>query len=155
MGFERFLSSMIRDGSLTVRIGGQTPFTVGAGEPHLRVFLKDYATAAKIASNPAMALGEGFMDGRVVVENGTIYDLLDLAGRNLKYRKSVRLGPVRRTLSDLFQQWNARAQARRNVAHHYDLSGELYRRFLDADMQYSCAYFTDPDMSLDEAQVAK
>jgi cyclopropane-fatty-acyl-phospholipid synthase len=155
MGFERFLSSMIRDGSLTVRIGERTPFTVGAGEPRLEVFIKDYATAAKIAANPAMALGEGFMDGRVVVENGSIYDLLDLAGRNLKYRKTVRLGPVRRLLADLFQQWNARAQARRNVSHHYDLSGELYRRFLDADMQYSCAYFADPDMSLEEAQVAK
>jgi len=155
MGFQSFLTSMFREGSLTVRIGQGQPFTVGSGEPHLSVFVKDARTAARLAANPAMALGEGFMDGDVVVENGSIYDLLDLAGRNLKHRKTTRLGPVRRTLADWFQQANARAQSRRNVAHHYDLSGELYRRFLDADMQYSCAYFTDPDMSLEEAQVAK
>jgi cyclopropane-fatty-acyl-phospholipid synthase len=155
MGFQRFLESIIHEGSLTVRIGKGEPFTVGSGEPRLSVFVKDAATAARLAANPAMALGEGFMDGKVVVENGSIYELLDLAGRNLKHRKTPRLGPVRRTISDWFMQANARAQARRNVAHHYDLSGELYRRFLDADMQYSCAYFADPDMSLEEAQVAK
>src|SRR3569832_1243296 len=50
---------------------------------------------------------------------------------------------------------NARATAKKNVAHHYDLSDELYRRFLDEDMQYSCAYFARPDMTLEEAQLAK
>jgi len=53
------------------------------------------------------------------------------------------------------QQVNGRVASRRNVAHHYDLSNELYRRFLDADMQYSCAYFERPDMTLEEAQAAK
>jgi hypothetical protein len=58
---------------------------------------------------------------------------------------------VRRKL----QQVNGRIAARRNVAHHYDISNDLYRRFLDADMQYSCAYFERPDMTLEEAQAAK
>ena len=53
------------------------------------------------------------------------------------------------------QQINTAARARRNVRHHYDLSGELYRLFLDEDMQYSCAYFERPDMSLEDAQRAK
>jgi cyclopropane-fatty-acyl-phospholipid synthase len=50
---------------------------------------------------------------------------------------------------------NDRRASRRNVAHHYDLSNELYRRFLDDDMQYSCAYFASPSMTLDAAQAAK
>src|SRR5690606_27834211 len=53
------------------------------------------------------------------------------------------------------QQINTATRARRNVSHHYDLSGDLYRLFLDADMQYSCAYFAEPAMSLDQAQEAK
>ena len=155
MGLEGYLASLMREGSMTVRIGGGRAFTVGSGEPKLTVSIADYRTAARIGANPALALGEAWMDGKVKVEDGSIYDLLDLIGLNLKYRKRARLGPVRRLAGDLFQQWNARRQARRNVAHHYDLSGELYRRFLDEDMQYSCAYFADEDMTLEEAQAAK
>ena len=155
MGLEGYLASLMREGSLTVRIGGGRAFTVGSGEPKLTVSIADYRTAARIGANPALALGEAWMEGKVQVVDGSIYDLLDLIGRNLKYRRRRRLGPVRKLVSDLFQQWNARAQARRNVAHHYDLSGELYRRFLDEDMQYSCAYFADEDMTLEEAQAAK
>ena len=155
MGLEGYLASLMREGSMTVRIGGGRAFTVGSGEPKLTVSIADYRTAARIGANPALALGEAWMDDKVRVEDGSIYDLLDLVGRNLKYARRPRLGPVRKLISDLFQQWNARAQARRNVAHHYDLSGELYRRFLDEDMQYSCAYFADEDMTLEEAQAAK
>ena len=64
-------------------------------------------------------------------------------------------GPREAGVERLTAEANSRTAARRNVAHHYDLSYDLYRRFLDADMQYSCAYFERPDMSLDEAQLAK
>ncbi len=146
---------MVREGSVTVRIGGGRAFTVGSGEPAITVSIDDYRTAARIGSNPELALGEAFMDGRLTVEDGGIYDLLDFAGRNLSRGPQSRAGPVRRFIADLFQQWNARAAAKRNVHHHYDLSYELYRRFLDEDMQYSCAYFRDEDMTLEEAQAAK
>lgn len=152
MGLKGYLASMMREGSLTVRIGGGRAFTVGSGEPALTVSIADYRTAARIGANPALALGEAYMDGKAVVENGSIYDLLDLVGRNLPHK---RVGWARRLLNGVLQQWNDRARSRRNVAHHYDLSGELYRRFLDTDMQYSCAYFADPDMTLEEAQAAK
>ena len=59
------------------------------------------------------------------------------------------------TCSGALQQFNPRSRSRRNVAHHYDLDGRLYRLFLDADQQYSCAYFEAPDQSLDDAQLAK
>jgi len=155
MGLQSYLASMMHEGTLTVRIGGGRVFTAGEGQPHLTVFIRDYATAARIGANPAMGLGEAYMDGKFIVEDGSIFDLLDLVGRNLKYRRRKRLGPVRRRIADFFQQANARAQARKNVAHHYDLSVDLYRRFLDEDMQYSCAYFPEEGMSLEEAQAAK
>ena len=52
-------------------------------------------------------------------------------------------------------QFNAAARARRNVAHHYDLNGQLYSLFLDRDLQYSCAYFPKGTETLEEAQTAK
>jgi cyclopropane-fatty-acyl-phospholipid synthase len=155
MGLKGYLASLLREGSLTVRISGGRAFTVGSGEPSLTVAVADYRTAARIGANPALALGEAWMDGKVVVENGSIYDLLDLVGRNLRRQKRRRLGPLSRLVADLFQQWNARSQARRNVHHHYDLSVEFYRRFLDEDMQYSCAYFAEEGMTLEAAQAAK
>ena len=152
MGLKGYLASMMREGSLTVRIGGGRAFTAGSGEPALTVAIADYRTAARIGANPALGLGEAFMDGKVTIENGSIYDLLDLVGRNLPRK---RIGWLRRSINGLIQQWNDRASSRRNVRHHYDLSGELYRRFLDEDMQYSCAYFAHPGMTLEQAQVAK
>src|SRR5690349_7039626 len=111
MGLKGYLASLMREGSLTVRIGGGRAFTAGSGEPALTVAIADYRTAARIGANPALALGEAFMDGRVVVENGSIYDLLDLVGRNLPRK---RIGWVRRRINGLIQQWNDRASSRRN-----------------------------------------
>jgi cyclopropane-fatty-acyl-phospholipid synthase len=95
------------------------------------------------------------MEGGLVLDQGDIYDLTDVIGRNAKYRPLKRAGPLARWWLDRRLQANQRSAARRNVAHHYDLSVDFYRRFLDADMQYSCAYFADPDVSLEEAQLAK
>jgi cyclopropane-fatty-acyl-phospholipid synthase len=53
------------------------------------------------------------------------------------------------------EQFNLRRQSRRNVAHHYDLDGRVYALFLDSDRQYSCAYFENPQSSIDDAQLAK
>ncbi len=110
----------------------------------------------KLLLNPELAIGECYMNGDLVIEQGELYDLLDLFLRNvlsMQHRKSVltRLRELARRL----QQMNDRSTARRNVAHHYDLSRDLYRRFLDEDMQYSCAYFAEPGMSLEQAQLAK
>ena len=108
MGLEGYLASLMREGRLTVRIGGGRAFTAGSDEPALTVSIADYRTAARIGANPALALGEAWMDGKVKVENGSIYDLLDLIGLNLKYRKRARLGPVRRLAGDriLFGKWS-------------------------------------------------
>ncbi len=148
------LRSIIRDGALMVRgPGGRTYAVGGAGEADapLIVHIRDRATLARIASNPALAVGEAYMDGGLVIERGSLYDFLALATRNLRHLRPRR-GLFGRRLRG---PRNVRKAARRNVAHHYDLSSELYRLFLDADQQYSCAYFPRPGMSLEEAQIAK
>ena len=111
----------------------------------------------RLALDPDVGLGEAYMAGGLVIEQGDLWLLMEVIGRNLRTRRR-RQSALDRGLARLqrmVHQWNGRTAARRNVAHHYDLSYELYRRFLDADMQYSCAYFSSPDMTLEEAQAAK
>ena len=93
-----------------------------------------------------------------MVEQGTIADVLAIVlGQPTAGRPPIwaRLQWLARYLYRRLQQFNPRWRARRNVAHHYDLDGQLYALFLDADRQYSCAYFETADQSLDDAQLAK
>lgn len=111
----------------------------------------------RIVANPQLGLGEAYMDGDLELIEGTFWDLLEIIGRN-QAAPPVRQGAIWRMIHAVLrrlQQWNDRATARRNVHHHYDLSLDFYRRFLDSDLQYSCAYFAYPGMSLEAAQAAK
>jgi cyclopropane-fatty-acyl-phospholipid synthase len=150
------LSRFVRLGRLTVAEFGKAPRTYGDGSgPEVAVRI-GRGWSLRIALNPDMALGEAYMEGGLVMEQGSLWDLCELIGRNWVDGRPP--GPLKRALNygrRTLQQWNDRHAAHRNVAHHYDLSHELYRRFLDQDMQYSCAYFARPDMTLEEAQLAK
>ncbi|HVN02615.1 MAG TPA: cyclopropane-fatty-acyl-phospholipid synthase family protein [Caulobacteraceae bacterium] len=156
MSLESFLQQAVREGSLELALPGRR-LTIGDGAPpRLAVAVTSALWAARIAAWPETAVGDAYMAGALVIERGDIYDLLDLAGRNLTHRPDVRRASAfRRWRHDLFATRNARRQARRNAERHYDLSNVFYRRFLDEDMQYSCAYFDRPDLSLEEAQRAK
>lgn len=120
--------------------------------------ITDRRTERQLVFNPTLAVGEAYTDGRLVIEQGTIYDFLELILANLDYARWPRwakgLETLRFTIRS-FRQFNPRPRAKRNVAHHYDLDDHLYELFLDGDRQYSCAYFEQEGMSLDEAQVAK
>jgi cyclopropane-fatty-acyl-phospholipid synthase len=156
MALQAYLRKVIREGSLTVRLPGGQALTLGDGTgTPVTVAIATHRWLARIAANPSMGVGEAYMDGGLVLERGTMADLVDLIGRNAKYRPLKRAGPLARWWLDRRLQANARRAARRNVAHHYDLSVDFYRRFLDPDMQYSCAYFPHPGASLEEAQMAK
>jgi len=153
---EQRLRRVFREGGLVLVLPSGESITVGdtSESGAVRLRLRDFRTAWRLAINPGLALGESYMDESLIFERGTLEGLLDLIGRNLplqpKRRPGRFSGLVRR-----IEQANDRREARRNVAHHYDLSLELYRRFLDADLQYSCAYFEYPGMTLEAAQAAK
>ena len=151
---DRLIRSSFKEGSALFHLPGGRTLRVGDGEPEVVVRIADLRTALAIAAHPTLALGEAFMDGGLTLEKGDIYGLLALVGRNFKYRVHRPPSLLRRLVKRL-NQANDRLSARRNVHHHYDLSVDLYRRFLDEDLQYSCAYFARPDMTLDEAQAAK
>jgi cyclopropane-fatty-acyl-phospholipid synthase len=149
---ETLLKSIFREGALAVRGPDGKLHCIRCTEADAPVIvrIRDQATLRRIARHPGLATGEAYMDGALTIERGTLYDFLAVATRNLRdlARRRGLFGRRRRPR-------NPRRAARRNVAHHYDLSGELYRLFLDPDRQYSCAYFTHAGMSLDEAQAAK
>jgi cyclopropane-fatty-acyl-phospholipid synthase len=156
MALQAYLQKVIREGALTVRLpgGGTLSLGDGSGAP-VTVAITSGEWLARLAANPSMAVGEAYMDGGLILEQGTIAEFVDILGRNAKHRPLKRIGPLARWWLDKRLQSNARRAARRNVAHHYDLSVDLYRRFLDPDLQYSCAYFPHPGASLEEAQAAK
>ncbi|WP_395396456.1 class I SAM-dependent methyltransferase (plasmid) [Novosphingobium sp. BL-8A] len=157
----RYLDDMISVGRLTVAIGNEQPFSVGAipiDLPRLDIAIrvKDRWTANLIALDPEYQLGQAWMDGALTIEQGALDGFMDLIGRNMSRKPWP--GPLawsREWLARALTRTNSPGRSRRNVAHHYDLSEGFYRLFLDADLQYSCAYFSDPGMTLEEAQTAK
>lgn len=157
MNIETFLNRMFKTGSLEVRLPGGRRLVVGDGsQPSVAVTVTDNVTLARIIAQPSLGVGEAYMDGRLIIDRGNIHDLVDLASRNTGGRPGVkRPGALGRWWTRMVREHNERQSARRNVAHHYDLSLDLYRTFLDDDLQYSCAVFERPGMTLEEAQAAK
>ncbi|WP_339082254.1 cyclopropane-fatty-acyl-phospholipid synthase family protein [Hyphomicrobium sp. ghe19] len=149
----------VREGSLTLEFPGGDRVSAGDGTGlPLKVRLTDSKAALKLFFHPEMALGELFTDGRLEVSGGSVYDLLDLLGRNLHSLTPPQFGRLRNVLRTTVGRWtrrNSERLARDNVHHHYDIDDRIYELFLDADRQYSCAYFEAPGQSLDAAQLAK
>ena len=154
---EGYLQRVVDVGDLTVAVGEGRPRTYGDGSGRPIAIRMKPGSGVKLAMNPELKLGECFMDGELVFEQGDMFDLLELVANNPRFWKKPRTAALRMREAALrrLQQMNDRHAARRNVAHHYDLSYELYARFLDADMQYSCAYFASPGDTLEQAQAAK
>jgi cyclopropane-fatty-acyl-phospholipid synthase len=151
------LTKYIRRGSISFTTASGAKFTCGdgTGDPvHARFATNE--VEVKILLNPELALGEAYMDGSFVVEQGTIADTLAiLMGQPEMLPDWAKLQWWGRYFGRHVRQFNLRGRARSNVAHHYDLDARLYSLFLDADRQYSCAYFEAPDTTLDDAQLAK
>lgn len=157
--FSVMLGRTIRSGQLYVTdpIGGSVRFGDGSGRA-LRIRLADDDVGREIAADPALKLGEAYMDGRLIVEEGDIFEFLSLLRRNGIRRVATPRLKAKALMRLLAYQVEARFPVnrnRRNVAHHYDLDARLFALFLDRDWQYSCAYFQPRDISLDEAQTAK
>jgi cyclopropane-fatty-acyl-phospholipid synthase len=152
-----FLGQFIRRGAMTFTTATGARFTCGdgTGEPIAVRFVTAEAER-RVLLDPELALGEVYMDGSFVVEKGSIADALAiLLDQPEILPRWAKLQWWLRYLVRHAQQFNPRGRSRDNVARHYDLDGRLYSLFLDADKQYSCAYFETPDMTLDDAQLAK
>jgi len=153
------LRHFIHAGNLRVTTAGGTVFTFGDGSgPPVAIRFSTYVAQCGVLLDPELKFGEAYVDGTMVVEQGTIADVLSVVfAQRHDGRPPIwaRLQWWIRYLYRRLRQFNPPKRSRRNVAHHYDLDGQLYALFLDADRQYSCAYFETPGQTLDDAQLAK
>lgn len=156
---DRFLTKMMVVDRLSVTYPDHVTREYGpdtGARAHL--VLSDDATVRSIILSPDLGLGEGYMDGRITPKDCTLDEVMEIIIRN-RFKGSIPpwMLMMNRTRFHLrrFIQHNAPQVSRKNVAHHYDLSDDLYALFLDEDMQYSCAYFREDNMTLEQAQAAK
>jgi len=152
------LNRLVKQGTLTVIQPNGETVAFGFGEPHLTIRLHDRRAAFDLIRHPDLMLGELYTDGRLTVEHGDIADVLSLLMMNLAMVQPGGLHKIIRrfrTFTRRFAQFNPAKKSKEHVAHHYDLNGHLYDLFLDRDRQYSCAYFSAPNETLEEAQIGK
>jgi len=157
--FSPVFERIVETGAVTVidTRGRSHDFGDGKGRRTVMRF-KDRKLDWKLLVNPYLYFGEAYTDGDLVFEEGTLYDFLDTVGRNAAKVHRPSNGPLARGLTTMrrhLHQHNPLRTARKNVAHHYDLSGRLYDLFLDKDRQYSCAYFGSGNDTLEVAQDSK
>jgi len=152
------LAGLIDAGPLQVTMpDGRVERFGPAGRSLVAVTLHDPALPRKIVLNPEVAIGEAYMDGTLTIAGDDLKGFLTLAIRSNGHSSWSPMAALMRAHKALMRlkDWNPIPKARANVAHHYDISPELYGLFLDPNKQYTCAYFSEPDMTLEEAQTAK
>jgi cyclopropane-fatty-acyl-phospholipid synthase len=158
---DKGLKRLVKRGELTLIDHKGREWRYGAPEPGLDPVvarLTDGRIANHIARDPGVGAAEAYMDGRLVLERGDILDLILIVRRNNVWEEKTGKSHFLKKGSKLkarFDRLNWHRRSKRNVAHHYDIGNALYERFLDADMQYSCAYYADPANSLEQAQLDK
>ena len=153
------LKKIVRYGSLTVidAKGEKHTFT-GRNGPAVTIRLTDPRLHFRLFFNAQLALGEAYSDGSLILEEGSVYDFLDICLANQRTLDNTTLQKIfgiLRGLQSAFRTYNPIGSAQRKVAHHYDLRDELFDLFLDSDRQYSCAYFKNPSDTIETAQYAK
>jgi cyclopropane-fatty-acyl-phospholipid synthase len=158
---DKMLARLVVRGELTIIDPAGAAHSYGTPDPELKpvtVRIRDARVAIQIARNPALGTAEAWMDDRIILEQGEIIDLIMIIRRNLRWEERDRKGSFLKKSGRLrhrLEMMNWKSRAKRNVVHHYDIGNALYGLFLDPDMQYSCAYFTNPANSIEQAQLDK
>ena len=156
---DRALKSLLRFGTLNVHMPNGHVGRYGDGTPpEVTARLHDAAIVRRLVLSPDLSVGEGYMDGTLTIDDDDLHGFLEIAMRNTSTDQRIWWRKlVRHTRAGVrwLAQFNPAGRARANVAHHYDLSGELYDLFLDRDKQYSCGYFRNPDDTIEQAQEQK
>jgi cyclopropane-fatty-acyl-phospholipid synthase len=158
---DKMLRGYVKRGELTVVDHKGQTYRYGAPDAEFRpvtVRIADGRVVRDIARDPGLGAAEAFMDGRLIVEDGDILDLVNIIRGSHKWEDSVGSNKFLKKgtrLRNLFSQFNWRERSQRYVEHHYDIGNDLYRLFLDTDLQYSCGYFRDLSNSLERAQLDK
>ena len=147
------------DGTLEIIDSNDKTHKFGNSNPHVCIRLKNKSIERKLFLNPNLHLGEAYMNEELVVEKGTLEEFINLITNSyddfISNNKFYKFYDYLSSIFMPFQQFNRIVNSRKNVAHHYDIDENLYKLFLDKDMQYSCAYFHNENIGLEQAQKDK
>ena len=149
----RVLNKLRFDGTLEIIDHKNNKHIFGKSNPIVKIRLLNKSIERKLFLNPGLHIGEAYMNKELIIEQGSIEDFMnlitncydDFISNNNFYKFYEYLSSIFMP----FQQFNRIVNSRKNVAHHYDIDENLYKLFLDKDMQYSCAYFHNENIGLE------
>ena len=152
-----FLRVLIKDDGFELLDANNKSYIIGRPkkEKPIRLKILDKSLHWKLLINPDLYLGEGYMNGSIVIENGSLTEFLDIAIKNIGRDPTNKITNILSRFRRVYRyitNFNLIGKSKANVAHHYDISEKFYDLFLDEKRQYSCAYFKSEDNTLEEAQ---
>jgi len=160
MQLVKFLNKLFKKGGFILEDAYGKEHVVGSPNSQKSIKLKihDKKLHYKLLLYPDLYLGEAYTDGSITIEGGSLSDFLDMALENLGRQEINIFGKIFNKLTGSYRyltNFNFIKKSKMNVAHHYDISDELYSLFLGPSRQYSCAYFNDENETLEQAQQNK
>ena len=155
-----FLNNLFKKGGFVLIDANSKKYIIGSPDKSKPLTLKllNKDLHYKLLINPDLYFGEAYMDGSLVIENGSISEFLELAFQNIGRGEINSFGYILKKIKGTFRyltNFNFVKRSRENVTHHYDISDDLYEIFLDSKRQYSCGYFKNDDDTLETAQQNK
>lgn len=160
MQLARFLNKVFKKDGFILVDANSKKYIIGSptSENPIQIKILDKQLHFKLLIQPDLYLGEAYTEGKIVIENGTLTDFLDLALMNIGRKDINIISYLINKLRGSYRyltNFNFIKKSKMNVAHHYDVSDELYFLFLDPLKQYSCGYFKDANDTLEQAQINK
>lgn len=156
--FIEFLQKTIKYGKIEIIDYDKNRYVLGSSGEFCVIRLHKKNIIKKIFINPELYVGEAYVDGDLTIEEGSLEIFINIMTKNYKNFDKIFFHKIRKIFKKMFSFLNKKnliSTSIKNVAHHYDINEEIYKLFLDKDMQYSCAYFHNDNISLDQAQIDK
>ena len=157
MKLANFLNNLFKEDGFILIDANSKKYIIGNPKKKKPIILRllDKKLHYKLLFYPDLYFGEAYKDGKVKIEDGSLTDFLELAYKNIGRKEINTFGQILKKLRGTYRyltNFNFAKKSKNNVAHHYDISDELYDLFLDSKRQYSCAYFKNETDSLEVAQ---
>ena len=157
MQLARFLNKLVKHDGFILIDANSKKYVIGNPKKEKPITLKllDKKLHYKLLLYPDLYMGEAYTEGTLIIENGSLTEFLEIAMKNLGRNEINIFGQIVKKIRGTYRyltNFNLAKKSKLNVAHHYDISDDLYDLFLDPKRQYSCGYFKDPNDSLETAQ---
>ena len=157
MQLARYLNKLFQKDGFLLIDANSNKYIIGTPKSNSPITVKilDKKLHYKLFFRPDLYFGEAYSNGDIKIENGSLTDFLDIALMNIGRGELNFFSMLINKLYGSYRyltNFNFIKKSKMNVAHHYDLSDDLYSLFLDPKKQYSCGYFKNESDTLEEAQ---